>query len=311
MAVENLVVKDTRDKETKGILKLLFVVNSGSGNNNTDWPKEIEEYFKSSNHSIELFHLDEGFKIEALKEKVASFKPDTIVAVGGDGTVCLVADCLLQTDITLGILPAGSANGLAKELGISVDPKEALQTLMEGNEKKIHLVSINDRLCIHLSDIGFNAYMLKKFESESTRGGWGYLKATIKASWRVFLSKQFMRVTLTLNNETIRVKAVMIVIANATKYGSGAVINPAGSVDDELFEVIVVKKISVAELFKMLVTHSPFHPDKTVLYQTNQLTMQTTRKVHFQVDGEYLGKVNKVEATLLPAAIKIIVPPVQ
>lgn len=308
MIVDRLVHEDTLPNENKEALKILFVINSGSGNDKIDWPKEIEAYYESLNHSIELFYLDDDFEIDHLKKKISQLKPDTVVAVGGDGTVCLVAECLLHKKISLGILPAGSANGLAKELGISEVPEQALRNISDGIVKQIHVVMVNDRLSIHLSDIGFNAYMLKKFESENTRGLKGYLKASIKAAWSVLFSKQSMPVSITLDNEVIKTRAVMIVIANATKYGSGAIINPLGSMEDELFEVIVLKKISVVELFKMLVTHSAFNPAKTEVFQTNKLTMQPRAKVHFQVDGEYLGKVTKVEAKLIPAAIKIIVP---
>ncbi len=308
MANENLVHKDTLPKETTGSLKILFVINPGSGSHNTDWPKEIDMYFEELNHTIELFFIKTGFTIKSLKEKIASFNPDTMVAVGGDGTVGLVAECLLQKNISLGILPAGSANGMAKELGISEVPVEAIQIITTGTVKKIHATMVNEKLSIHLSDIGFNAYMIKKFESENTRGIWGYMKATIKALWTVLISNKKMQVSMTINDEIIETEAAMIVIANATKYGNGALINPLGSMEDELFEVIVVKKISFPEIFKMLVTHAAFNPEKTELFQTRHLKMRSAKKVHFQVDGEYLGKVNKIEANLIPAAIQIIVP---
>ncbi len=308
MAQENLVHKDTLHKETTGTLKILFVINPGSGNNTADWPKEIEAYFKFLNHSIEFFFLKTGFKITSLQEKITVFNPDTVVAVGGDGTVGLVAVCVLHKNISLRILPAGSANGLAKELGISLVPGEAIHTIIAGAVKKIHVTMVNAKPCIHLSDIGFNAYMIKKFESEPKRGIWGYLKATTKAAWSALFINQLMKVSMTIDNEIIKTQAAMIVIANATKYGIGAVINPSGNMEDELFEVIVIKKISIPEIFKMLVSHASFHPDKTVVYQARHLTMRPAKKIHFQVDGEYLGRVKEIEATLIPAAIKIIVP---
>ena len=65
-------------------LKILFIINPGSGNHNIDWPKEIEDYFKVLNHTIEFYFLDKGCNLEELKEKIASFQPDKVVAVGGD-----------------------------------------------------------------------------------------------------------------------------------------------------------------------------------------------------------------------------------
>ena len=60
----------------------------------------------------------------------------------------------------------------------------------------------------------------------------------------------------------------------------------------------------------MIFSHSTYDPDKTVIFQTNALTMQSAKKMHFQVDGEYLGMVKEVKAVLIPAAIAIIVPAV-
>jgi len=236
------------------------------------------------------------------------FKPDKVVAVGGDGTVSFVAECLLQNNIPLGVLPAGSANGLAKELGISEIPAEALHVILAGAVKKIHVLKLNDRLCIHLSDIGFNACMVKKIQSEKIRGIWGYVKATIKVARSLLFINSIMQVSMVMDNEIIEIKAAVIVIANGTKYGTGAVINPSGSIEDELFEVIVIKKIAASEILKMLVSHASFDHDKTVVFKTSHLTMRLKKKAYFQVDGEYIGKVADIEAILLTAAIELIVP---
>lgn len=103
----------------------------------------------------------------------------------------------------------------------------------------------------------------------------------------------------------------MIVLANATKYASGAVINSSGSLEDEWFEGIVIKKISIPEIFKMKVSHVSFNLDKTVVFKARQLIMRSVKKINFQVDGEYLGKVKKIEAILILAAIEIIAPVVR
>ncbi|MBC7556094.1 MAG: diacylglycerol kinase family lipid kinase [Chryseobacterium sp.] len=289
-------------------LKILFVINHGSGSQNIDWPNEIKNYFKPLDFTIEIFNLKKGFKIEDLKEKIEVFHPDQVVAVGGDGTINLIAECILRKNIKLGILPAGSANGLARELRISEIPAEALKTITNGISKKIHVIKVNGNLCIHLSDIGFNAWMIKKFQAENVRGHWGYFKANLKVIWSILFVNTKINVFLKLDNENIETKSGMIVIANAREYGSGAIINPTGSLEDDVFEVIVIKKISVAEVFKMLVSHTPFNPQKTQVFKTKNLKIQLSKKMHFQVDGEYLGKVKEIEAYIIPAAIEIIVP---
>jgi diacylglycerol kinase (ATP) len=287
-----------------GKSKFLFIINPGSGNSTIDWSAEINNYFADSPHSIELYHLTKQCNIETIKEKIKLFSPDKVVAVGGDGTVKLVAECILKTKIQLGILPAGSANGLAKEFGISNDPTEALKVLLSGHSQKIHTVQINGQLCIHLSDVGLNAYVVKEFENQPVRGMWGYMMASLKVLWQ----NPLMQVNMKIAQQNIKVKAKMIVIANATKYGSGAIINPIGKLDDELFEVIVMKKISFSEIFKMVVSHKPYDSEKTEIFQTNELFISSSRKVHFQIDGEYLGKVKQVKAVIVPDCLDVIVP---
>ena len=115
-----------------------------------------------------------------------------------------------------------------------------------------------------------------------------------------------MQATIKIDDEYIRRDAAMIVIANATRYGSGAVVNPLGRLDDDLFEIVIVRKVSFSEIFKMMVTHSAFDKTKTELFQAQSLQIQSRRKVHFQIDGEYLGKVNKIQAGILTGALTIV-----
>ena len=287
--------------------RILFVINSNSGSNSTDWKIIINDYFMHLNYEIELYFLTKNCNIETIKDKINLFSPSQVVAVGGDGTVKLVAECILKTPIVLGILPAGSANGLAKELAIPEDPTKALDVLIHGVTKKIHTTTVNDQLCIHLSDVGLNAYLMKKFESNGVRGMWGYMIASIK----VLLQNSLMDIEMVIEGKKIRLKAFMVVIANATMYGTGAVINPIGDLEDDYFEVIVIKQISFMEVFKMMVSHKSYDEDKTKVYQTSSLIMKSRKKVHFQIDGEYLGKVKEVSANINADALTVRVPILQ
>jgi diacylglycerol kinase (ATP) len=284
--------------------KILFIINPASGNSTTNWAVEITNYFSPLKHTIQLYVLTKTCNVQTIKDKIGLFKPQQVVAVGGDGTVKLVAECLIHTNILLGILPAGSANGLARELGIPENAQKAMDVLVESYSKKIHITMINNHLCIHLSDIGLNAYAMKKFRTQHGRGMWGYFIASL----RVLLLNPTMQIKIQIEGKTIKIKAEMIVVANATKYGTGALINPIGQLDDDVFEVIVIKQISILEVFKMVFSHAAYDPDKTEIFQTNQLSMHATKKVHFQVDGEYLGKIKDVNAVLVPDALQIIVP---
>lgn len=283
-------------------LKLLFVVNPGSGSNKISFTDEIENFFRDREEKIEIFELPKKCEISTLKEKILGAKADRVIAVGGDGTLKLVAECVLQTETPVGIIPAGSANGMAKELGIPLDITEALIVATTAKPKQIHVTLINNELCIHLADIGFNAYLVKKFDELPERGMWTYAKA----AWHAFWYHRKMSVEFSINGKQIKQKAAMVAIANATEYGTGFKINPDGKLDDDLFEIIVVKDYAVMEIIKIWLSKLPWNPKKIEIFQTDALKITTKHKVHFQVDGEYLGKVKSVEAKIVTKAINMI-----
>jgi diacylglycerol kinase (ATP) len=288
-------------KSTK--LKLLFIINPGSGNGEVNFKQEIATFFESRTEEIELYELPKSCNIKKLKAEISKSKADRVVAVGGDGTLKLVAECLLETDTPIGIIPAGSANGMAKELGIPLALEEAIKLLISGKPKQIHAISINNELCIHLADIGFNAYTVKKFDELPERGMLTYAKA----AWQAFWNHHKMDVEFKVGNKLIKNKAAMVALANATEYGSGLKINPKGKLNDRVFEIILVKEYAVMEIIKIWISKLPWNPEKIESFQASSLKITTKHKVHFQVDGEYIGKVSKIEAKLIEKAIWVIV----
>ena len=283
---------------------LLFVVNQGSGSQDESLSEQIINYFSESEISIEIFELPRKCNLTQIKQAIEKANADRVIAVGGDGTLKLVAECLLNTETPIGIIPAGSANGMAKELGIPMDIEEALKIAAEGKPQKIHATLVNDELCIHLSDIGFNAYLVKKFDELPTRGMLTYAKS----AWHAFWNHRKMQVQFKVGDRQIKTKAAMVVIANATKYGTGFNINPNGKLNDDVFEIILIKEYAVMEILKIWISKLPWNPKKIEIFQASAVEIITKYKAHFQVDGEYLGKTNKVIAKLLPKAINVVMP---
>lgn len=289
---------------SNNVPNLVFIVNPSSGNNSTDWNDVITTHFKDKPLSAIVYTLSKECSLQDLKDTIQSMKADKVIAVGGDGTVKLVAEALMNTTIPLGIFPAGSANGMAKEFGIPADYLKAFEIIENGEQKKIHLVKVNDEICIHLSDIGFNAFVVKKFEEENIRGMWGYFKS----AWKVLWQHNRMDVKIKSDDAYIKRDAAMVVIANGTRYGNGVVINPLGTLHDHLFEVVIIRKISIIEIFKMRFFSHRLNNEKTELLQTAHLVLSSKRAMHFQVDGEYLGKTKRLIAEVIPEAINVLVP---
>ncbi len=269
------------------------------------WESRITEYFQQENIDITIYRLTGRNDIASIEDKIKKFRPEKVVAAGGDGTISLIAGLLLNKDIALGILPAGSANGMAKELGIPSVPEKAFETILNGTVRDADVIRINSNLIsLHLSDIGPNARLIQNFDKGNMRGKLGYAKVVMKTLWR----RTTMKVNITTSNRETEHDAEMVVLANASKYGTGAAINPGGNLFDGHFEVVIMHRLAFSELFKMWFRFRPFDPAKTKIFPATAVKIHTSRRVHFQVDGEYIGKVNDVQAEILPGQLKLIVP---
>jgi diacylglycerol kinase (ATP) len=292
--------------ETSANLKILFILNPVSGGKKKiNWETIIRDYFEPLPHIIEFFILTAQTDVASIKDRVKIFAPDKVIAVGGDGTITLVAKSLMGTGIPMGILRGGSANGMATELKIPENTSLAMDTVLNGSLKKCDVIKINENdISIHLSDLGLNARLVKYFDKNALRGMWGYARVFLKILWQ----GKLMRAHIVAENLNINIPAYMIVIANASKYGTGAVINPEGQIHDGKFELVIVRKISLVEFIKMFLSNKAFNPEKVEIFQTTKAVITTKRATHFQVDGEYKGKVNRVSAEIISSALNLIVP---
>ncbi len=284
---------------------ILFVINPISGNISKDeYVKLIEKELKTESNHLHFFYLTGKNDVSALQFHIEKIKPQTIVAVGGDGTVSLVAKMVAETSMQMGIIPSGSANGMALELNIPISLLEAISVIKKGKAGMIDIIKINNQICIHLSDIGINAQLIKYFEKGKTRGKIGYAKV----AFRVLFRMKALRVSIQTDATTILRHAYMVVIANASKYGTGAVINPRGDLSDGYFEIVILRKLSLSTLFKMWFRPHAFTIDQIEIYKVKSAIIQTEKKVHFQIDGEFLGKVQNVNANIIPGKLKMLMP---
>ncbi len=290
--------------------KTLFIVNHKAGNNQlTDLEANINQHAEQNNYPHFIYIIDDD-PINGIGESLKSFMPNVVVAIGGDGTINMVASAIKFTDIKLLIVPYGSANGMAKELSMPAQIIDCLNLLnpQKGITKNLDLLLVNDKDVIHLADVGLNARVVYRFQTGKSRGMLSYAKHLL--SEILFLG--YKKFTITLNGNTIRtVKAVSLTFANATKYGTGAVINPDGFLDDGLFEICIVKpfpKIMVfnfaLQMFRNRLKYSQYFE----VLQCEKAVIRCKNKTTLQYDGEVLGKVKEINIEVQKNALQVIVP---
>ena len=290
--------------------KFLFVVNPIAGGlDKSEYTHTLEKVFSERGKDFEIYNTTgQGDDEETINERIDVYQPDVVVAVGGDGTCNLVASVLYEKNLVFGIIPLGSANGLATELEIDNNLNSATQNLFEGKENNLDAIIINNEfICLHLSDIGLNAKVIKRFEEEKRRGMISYARQF----FREVLTAKPKKFQFEIEGSTFKSSAHMVVIANASKYGTGAIVNPIGKLNDGFFEICIVKPFPFFAFFS-LAFHLFFGSLKTSPYvkiiSTQNARIYNISKEVLQVDGELHEFPDVVEASIVRHAYRIIAP---
>ncbi len=292
--------------------KILFVVNPVSGDiDKGNLTGEIDVFSRELNFIYRVYHTagEKQKDEQAIRELIGEYHPDKVMVAGGDGTCNVVAKILLNSRTAMGILPAGSANGLARDLGVPSKLKEACEVLIHGKKRKIDVLLINRKhISVHLSDIGLNARIVERFEKDTTRGLLSYARHFA----REIFSSSLLKFKLKLDRKVIYKKAYMAVIANAARYGTGAMVNPEGEIDDGYFEVLFIRPYSLVQLLKMVIfffTRPARSMDYMDVYKCREAVIFNLDKKLLQVDGEILGRPGKISVEILHQSLTVMVPP--
>lgn len=232
---------------------------------------------------------------------------DIIVASGGDGTVNEVACALVNTNIPMGILPAGSGNGLARCLGISMSYAFALRTIIRGNTKLMDVATVNDTLYTSIAGIGFDAFVAKKFAESSIRGMLSYMQIILQE----FSSYKPGKYSLTIDGVSIEKQALMIVFANSDQFGFNTRIAPDAKVDDGLLDICVIRKMPVSQLLNVGY-HSMRGTLNTTAYaeyfRGKEITISNIEDQLMNIDGEPKIVTAPVTISIKPLSLRVIVP---
>ena len=287
-------------------MKILFFINPISGGVNKS---EVKENIISL---CELLLIE--FKIHVWEvgevdvDVLGEFTPDRIVVVGGDGTLNHVVDRFAYLNIPFGFISLGSANGTAKEIGLSTNMMEALSdAVLSNNYMESDILLINDNICIHLAGIGTNAEIVSKFEQEPERGFMSYAKhlfsTIIETKKKDFIIK--------VDSKAINWRGYMLTFANASKYGSGIIINPGGKINDGVFELCNVKDLSIEALFMMGLSKYSEEvslSDYIEQISTKSAVVETKEPYLLQIDGEIMGEFSRFVISLKPNYFKFVIP---
>jgi YegS/Rv2252/BmrU family lipid kinase len=278
--------------------KVFLVINRHAGHKQGEKAlKIILPFLSKKDCLVEYAFTNHRNHATELAAKATADGYDLVVALGGDGTVNEVAQGLYGTGVNMGIIPIGSGNGLARELGISMDIKKSAEALFQGKNLSVDVCKLNQQRFLCTSGIGFDAMIADQMSKSSSRGFLKYVQLVIRES----ISFKPIGVRMRIDGLLIEESIFLITFANASQFGNNAFIAPGASMTDGIIDVVVVKKfpkiwmpVFAIALFSKLVTRMPF----VDCYKAKEIEIEKADTPYFHFDGEP-GKL------IIPAKIRL------
>jgi YegS/Rv2252/BmrU family lipid kinase len=233
-----------------------------------------------------------------------------VVAWGGDGTINEVASALIHSRAALGIVPMGSGNGLAREIGAPATRDEALLAALTGTDRMIDAGELNGRVFFNAAGVGFDAHVAAVFASTAghTRGFASYASVTVRELFR-YRAGEYV---ISAEGQPARTcRALLISVANTRQWGNGARIAPAALMDDERLDLVMVRSIppmvALANTWRLF-AGSIAGWSAVETQQIHAAAIRCTPPALVHVDGEPIGRLESIDIRVIPAALRVRAP---
>lgn len=292
-------------------MRIEIVINSDSAEVLEALRQGIGE-LREQGHAVRPHLTFEGGDAEHFAYAAAERGAELIVAAGGDGTVNEVVNGMLRSparEARLGLIPLGTANDLANELGIPADPAAALRLAVDGSVRAVDVASVNRRLFLNVSTGGMGAEVTGDTSDELKRllGPVAYAITGI----RKFVELRPFRARFSSEGETLyEGEFLVFAVGNARRTGGGNRLTGEAEMHDGLLDLCVVEGMSLLEFVRIAPQlRSGRHIDhpRVVYRQVRSILVEAEREVQVNADGEPLvGR--RFEYTLEPSRLELVVP---
>ncbi len=255
------------------------------------WVKEID--FSQLDHILD----------EAIEAGVQN-----IYAAGGDGTVNAVGAKLIQKDVNFGVIPTGSGNGYARNIGFSIKTSLAVRQTVDAKAIAVDTASFNEKAFLNIAGVGLGAEVAHAYAHTKKRGLGPYLKS----SARSILSYKPETYQLTIDGEKLLLENVLgVEVAIGTQYGYEAKAAPLASITDGLLDIVVIKPFPlikapdlISKLFRGHVTKSK-HID---FYQGKNIRIERALPGKAQMDGEPFDAPSLIDIHIKEHSLNLLLP---
>jgi YegS/Rv2252/BmrU family lipid kinase len=233
---------------------------------------------------------------------------DLVIIGGGDGTLNAAADALVETQLPLGILPLGTANDLARTLGIPDSLPEACKIIAQGQLRRIDLGWVNGKHFFNVASMGLSVQITERLTKETKRR-WGIFAYAITALQALWKARPF-RAEIRIEGESIRVKTVQIAVGNGRYYGGGMAVAHDATIDDRRLDLYSLELKHWWQIIALLPAmrggrHTDFPGVRALRGQEIQVYTSKPRPIN--TDGEITTH-TPADFRVIPQALAVLVP---
>ena len=288
---------------------ILFIINPIAGVRPKDeLPALIQEIFRADDGFVADIRFTERaghaseMALDAVRDGI-----DTVVAIGGDGTINETGRSLVGSSVKFGIVPMGSGNGLARHLKLPLDTAKALECIRDGYSIPVDYGTVNGHIFFCTAGVGFDAEVSAKFAEAGTRGPLTYVRCfrDLVADYKP------QTYAIYTDDGRVREKAFLIAIGNASQWGNNAYITPHASMSDGLFDVTLVRRAPLIDIPKMamqLFTRELDQNENVLSFRSSHLRIIMPHANAVHVDGEPMQMDGVLDIQMHPGQLRVICP---
>ena len=242
----------------------------------------------------------------ALARRAADERADLVIVWGGDGTVNEAGAALLDTETALGLVPAGSGNGLAASLCCQRDPRAAITAALDGRTRAIDAGFLAKRPFFNIAGIGVDARVAHLFNQRGrgARGLWPYVLLGLREAYRYAA----IDYEVELDGATTPVRALLIAFANGREYGNGMTLCAQAELDDGLLDATIIEDRPVVSRLlhaRHLARGAAERAPRVVTRKIRRATVRAQAAMEYHVDGEPGIADGVIDVEIRPRALKV------
>ena len=289
------------------------IINAGAGNPHVeDRSRELTALLLAGGIQTDVRLAHTGEEIDTLVRAAVDERPRMMIAAGGDGTISTAAAALAGTDIPLGVLPFGTLNHFAKDLGIPLELETSVQNIIENNAIAVDVGEVNGRVFINNSSLGLYPDIVRDRERQQSRLGRGKWRAFLWASLSALRRFPFLIVRIEVESTKRDFITPVVFIGNNEYQMQGFDIGARESLERGVLSIYIVKRQRRASLVRLSLAALLGRLEQARDFESltaTELVIETNRK-HLLVstDGEVQRMRSPLHYRIRPRELRVIVP---